>query len=211
MEYIKIVLSVHVIAGILSLLTGLLIFILKKGTSLHVNIGKTYYAAMTIVFVSSVYVSALKNNIFLLLVGIFSYYLVYTGILYNRNRTIEKMNAWNYSRIIFFAIIFLAMLIYGIYALIGGAYALGVILLVFGGIGGQLSKTDITFYVLKKENTAKNFAVRSHLGRMTGSYIAAVTAFAVNNIHFLPTVVVWLLPTVLGFGLISFYDRKYAR
>lgn len=211
MEYVKVVLIVHVIAGILSLLTGLLVFILKKGTSLHIQIGKAYYAAMTIVFVSSVYVSAVKNNIFLLLIGIFSYYLVYTGILYNRNRSAEKIGNWSYTRIIFFALIFLSMVLYGIYALIAGAYALGIILLVFGGIGGLLSKTDITFYILKKEQHAKNFSVRSHLGRMTGSYIAAVTAFAVNNVHFLPTVVIWLLPTVLGFGLISYYDRKYSR
>ena len=114
-------------------------------------------------------------------------------------------------RIIFFAVIFLAMVLYGIYALIAGATALGVILLVFGGIGAFLSKTDIMFYILKKEIKARNFSVRSHLGRMTGSYIAAVTAFAVNNIHFLPTVVIWLLPTVLGFILISYYDRQYSR
>ena len=166
---------------------------------------------MTIVFVTSVYVSAIKNNIFLLLIGIFSYYLVYTGILYNRNRSFEKMNLWNYTRIIFFAMIFLAMILYGIYALIAGAIALGIILLVFGGIGASLSKTDIFFYIMKKEQKGKNFSVRSHLGRMTGSFIAAVTAFAVNNIHFLPTVVIWLLPTVLGLILIAYYDRKYSR
>ena len=211
MEYVKVVLIVHVISGILSLLTGLLVFILKKGTSLHIQIGKAYYAAMTIVFVTSVYVSAVKNNIFLLLIGIFSYYLVYTGIFYNRNRTAEKIGNWSYTRIYFFALIFLSMILYGIYALTASAYALGIILLVFGGIGGLLSKTDITFYILKKEQNSKNFSVRSHLGRMTGSYIAALTAFAVNNLHFLPTVVIWLLPTFLGFGLISYYDRKYSR
>ena len=211
MEYVKAVLTVHVIAGILSLLTGLLVFILKKGTPLHVRIGKAYYAAMTIVFVSSVYVSALKNNVFLLLIGIFSYYLVYTGILYNRNRSAEKLNTWNYTRILFFALIFLSMLIYGTYALFIGAQSLGIILFVFGGIGAFLSRIDIVFYIFKKQEVKTNFSVRSHLGRMTGSYIAAVTAFAVNNIHFLPTVVIWLLPTVLGFILISYYDRKYAR
>ena len=211
MEYAKVILAVHVIAGVLCLLTGSLVFILKKGTAEHVKMGRAYYAAMSIVFVTSVYESAVKNNIFLLLIGIFSYYLVYTGILYNRNRSSDKMNLWNYTRIIFFAVIFLAMVLYGIYALIAGATALGVILLVFGGIGAFLSKTDIMFYILKKEIKARNFSVRSHLGRMTGSYIAAVTAFAVNNIHFLPTVVIWLLPTVLGFILISYYDRQYSR
>jgi uncharacterized membrane protein len=210
MEYVKSVLIVHVIAGALSLLTGLLVYLLKKGTSLHIRIGKIYYLAMSVVFITSIYVSLMKNNAFLFLIGIFSYYLVYTGILYNRNRSVGKTGPMDFIRILFFAIIFVSMILFGLYCLISGASGLGIILLVFGGIGGMLAKTDIYVYLLKKEVDKPNFWIRSHLGRMTGSYIAAVTAFAVNNIHFLPPIVIWLLPTAIGFFLIYFYDRKYS-
>jgi hypothetical protein len=42
---------------------------------------------------------------------------------------------------------------------------------------------------------------------MTGSDIAAITAFAGSNIHFLPMVVIWLLPTVIG--MIIYYNKRY--
>jgi hypothetical protein len=46
---------------------------------------------------------------------------------------------------------------------------------------------------------------------MTGSYIAAFTAFLVNNTSFLTPLVVWLGPTVLGFGVIWYFSRPYQK
>jgi uncharacterized membrane protein len=209
MDMIELILWIHVFAGAITLITGLIVFIAKKGGSLHRKIGRYYYFAMTIVFITSIYVSLLKDNIFLLLVGFFSYYLVYTGIKYHKTRVVHATSPNDYIRVIFFSLCFLAMLVIAAIAILKTNYALGIVLLVFGSIGSRLAYLDIQFFLLKKKREKENSWMKDHIGRMTGSYIAAFTAFAVNNIHFLPTLAIWLFPTVLGTMVIIYYNRKY--
>ena len=50
---------------------------------------------------------------------------------------------------------------------------------------------------------------QNHISRMGGSYIATVTAFlAVNNPPFIPGLVVWIAPGVIG-GFIIAKTRKF--
>jgi hypothetical protein len=65
--------------------------------------------------------------------------------------------------------------------------------------------------LLNKPATDQKVYLREHVGRMTGSYIAAFTAFLVNNASFLTPLVVWLGPTVLGFGVIWYFSRPYQK
>ena len=50
---------------------------------------------------------------------------------------------------------------------------------------------------------------------MLAAYIATFTAFAVTNITFLPGLLVWLTPTVIGSAgiamTITYYKRKFGR
>jgi hypothetical protein len=59
----------------------------------------------------------------------------------------------------------------------------------------------------------KNYWLLAHLQRMTGGYIAATTAFLVVNAQYspvvLPSVVVWLLPTVILTPLTIAFSKKY--
>lgn len=208
MDWIEKAMLLHVVAGALSLVTGLLVFVLKKGTSFHVKIGRVYFWCMTVVFITSVYVSVMKNNLFLLLIGFFSFYLVFSGIEYSKVRSITKTTLKHYLQVFSFATCFLIMVLLGLYSVFTSQMALGIILLVFGGIGASLSWDDVKFYILRRSRPPRSW-MKEHIGRMTGSYIAAFTAFAVNNIHFLPTVIIWLLPTVLGTGVIIYYNKRY--
>jgi uncharacterized membrane protein len=208
MDWIEKAMLLHVVAGALSLVTGLLVFVLKKGTSFHIRIGRVYFWSMALVFITSVYVSVMKNNLFLLLIGFFSFYLVFSGIEYNKIRSITKTTWKQYTHVFSFGACFLIMVLFGLYAVFTSQMALGIILLVFGGIGASLSWNDVKFYIFKRPREPRSW-MKEHIGRMTGSYIAAFTAFAVNNIHFLPPVVIWLLPTVLGTGVIIYYNRRY--
>jgi len=65
--------------------------------------------------------------------------------------------------------------------------------------------------LLNKPATDQKVYLREHVGRMTGSYIAAFTAFLVNNTSFLTPLVVWLGPAVLGFGVIWYFSRPYQK
>jgi hypothetical protein len=52
-------------------------------------------------------------------------------------------------------------------------------------------------------SASKIIFLRRHIGMAIGSYIAATTAFLVNNITFNPAWVLWILPTIIGTLLIS--------
>ena len=75
-------LLIHVAFGILALLSGLVLLLLFKGGKRHRVLGWIYAVCMTGIFITSVYVSLVKSNIFLLLVGFFSFYLVHSGVRY---------------------------------------------------------------------------------------------------------------------------------
>lgn len=85
------ILWVHVLAGMLSLISGLIVFISRKGDKLHVLLGWLYSFSMFVVFVSATYISVLKNNLFLLLIGFFSFYMVHSGIRVNRFRQTSQV------------------------------------------------------------------------------------------------------------------------
>jgi uncharacterized membrane protein len=198
----------HVFCGISSLISGLFVLFLKKGTSIHNRIGWFYFAAMSGVFLTSIIVSIYRLNFFLVLIGFFSFYLVHTGIRYRFVKSATESNLWDRTTTIIYGFIYLFLIGFSIYAFIKGATSLGIILSAFGLIGISLWKTDLKYFVQQKNFSAKHW-LGEHIGRMIGSFIAAVTAFAVNNIHFEPGVVVWLAPTLLGFPLIMYFNKKY--
>jgi hypothetical protein len=102
---------------------------------------------------------------------------------------------------------FIAM---GIRLLISGN-SFGVVLMVFGALGLRLVRTD--FANFKGQSKVKNYWLLAHLQRMTGAYIAAITAFLVVNAKYspveIPSLVVWLLPTAVLTPLIISWSRKY--
>jgi uncharacterized membrane protein len=204
------VLPLHVVLGFLSLITGLLVFLLKKGTSNHIQIGKVYFIAMLGVFLTSIWVSVLKGNLFLLLIGFFSFYLVHSGIRVNRFRKSGDVKLIDKIFTLFYGLCFLSMIGLALYGFFYGNRAMGIVLSVFGGIGLLLIKNEVRYYYLHFFPSNSDF-IKEHIGRLTGSYIAAFTAFAVNNVHFLPPVVIWLLPTVIGIFFIRKFSKPYQR
>lgn len=206
---IDILLFSHVTAGIVALLTGLMVFLLKKGTILHVNIGTIYTYMMYVVFISGTIVSIVHSNLFLLTIGLFSFYMVLSGVRYNRVRSVVMVSKIDPVITVFFALCFLSMLLLGVFAFMKGVVGLGIILSVFTVIGFSLLKHDFSFFIQKKHPKERLFWKREHIGRMIGSYIAATTAFAVNNIHLEPDFITWLLPTALGVPLIFIYTKKH--
>ena len=206
---VDILLFIHVLAGIVALITGLMIFLLKKGTVLHVNIGTIYAYMMYLTFITGTVVSIIHSNLFLLTVGFFSFYMVLTGVRYNRIRSVAMVKGLDKFITVFFAICFLFMFSLGVFAFMKGVNGLGIILTVFTAIGVSLLRHDFSFFLRKRQPKEHLFWKREHIGRMIGSYIAATTAFAVNNIHIEPDFITWLLPTALGIPLIIVYTKKH--
>src|SRR5437588_569476 len=57
----------------------------------------------------------------------------------------------------------------------------------------------------------QNFWWYDHMGGMIGSYIAAVSAFSVVNLRFLPPLVRWLWPVAIGVPVILLWIRYYKK
>ena len=75
----------------------------------------------------------------------------------------------------------------------------------FGTFGILLTVKD--FQTFKRITQNRNAWIKSHVGRMVGALIASVTAFLVAGLN-IGTVVVWILPTILGVPYIVYWSRK---
>ncbi len=202
----KLLLLTHVIGGSVSLLLGLFILVLKKGTKKHKLIGSIYFYAMLVTAIVALPMSYLHPNYFLFIIGIFTSYMLLTGKRYltKKSETDIKTTDWLFSAI---------MLVFGFGFVFFGLYNIfysnlfGVVFLVFGGISLFFVYQDFINY--KGKSSVKNYGLTTHIQRMVGSYIASVTAFLVVNNTMLPAVFAWLFPLVCFVPLIVIWSKKY--
>jgi uncharacterized membrane protein len=209
----KTFLILHIVGGFIGLLTGFVNLVRKKGDKQHKAIGKLFFLAMLTTGFSSLVISTIHPNHFLFIVGIFTLYLVGTGNRYiylkmhdndAKPKPIDYMITYT---MLFVGILFVG---FGILNLIR-SNSMGMALIVFGMIGLLLVKTDFTNY--KGDSPIKNFWLTAHIQRMTAGFIAASTAFLVVNSKYfpeqIPSVVFWLLPTMLLSPLIFKWSQAY--
>jgi len=221
--FIRISLIVHVTAGCLALLTGLGAILLRNNVKKHRPLGKIYFWCMTVVFVTAVYISSYKGNIFLFCVAFFTYYSCITAFrsLKLKKLHIEQKPHWvDWAIEGLFGITHLGFVGFGILLLIGKSTTMegaelrqfGIICLVFGLLGLNANRQSIKR--LRGNVEHSNYWLLAHIGGMLGSYIGAVTAFMVNNnnrfIH-LPQIVAWLGPAVLLVPLIIYEVNKFKK
>jgi hypothetical protein len=221
--FIRISLIIHVITGSLALLAGLGAILLRNNVKRHRPFGKFYFWCMTIVFVTAVYISSYKSNIFLFCVAFFTYYSCITAF---RSLKLKKLHIdqkpgrvdWGIE--ILFGLTHIGFLCFGILLLVGKSKTMGsdelnqfgIICLVFGLLGLNGNRQNIKR--LRGNVEHSNYWLLAHIGGMLGSYIGAVTAFMVNNnnrfIH-LPQIVAWLGPAVLLVPLIIYEVNKFKK
>jgi uncharacterized membrane protein len=206
-------LTLHIIGGTAGLFTGTINLVRKKGDKNHKLIGKIFAYSMLTAGFSSFVLSILHPNYFLFMIGVFTIYLVGTGYRYIN----LKMLGGDQRPTTLDWIITIGMLLAGLLFMgLGIRHVLaqnnfGIVFIVFGAIGLRSVKTDFDNY--KGKLKTKNYWLLAHLQRMTGGYIAATTAFLVVNANYspivLPSVIVWLLPTVILTPLIFVWIKKY--
>ena len=185
----------------------------KKGDKNHKLVGKIFSYSMLTAGFSALVVCVLHPNQLLFVIGVFTIYLVATGNRYIYLKMLDSnqrpaMLDWTITIVMLLAAI--AFIVLGI-KLLTEQNNFGIVFMVFGALAFRLVKTDFDNY--KGKVKAKNYWLLAHLQRMTGGYIAATTAFLVVNAQYspvvLPSVVVWLLPTVILTPLIISWTKKY--
>ncbi|UKN01060.1 DUF2306 domain-containing protein [Paracrocinitomix mangrovi] len=189
----------HIAAGHLALLAGIIIFIRKKGDQKHKVFGKIYTWSMLTIAFSAFYLSIAKNIPFLFLINVFVLYQLSAGWLSVR----KKMKPINILEVILLVV----FIVNGTYMITTG----NVVLIGFGALSILLAINEIRFfYGVHKQKIAANKWLARHIGLMIGSFIGAVTAFAVVNIRFVePAWIVWFAPTVIMVPLIQIWTKKY--
>jgi hypothetical protein len=197
-------LYIHIFCGACSLVAAFGAMLVGKGRYPHKVMGSIFFYSMTGIFVTSIPLAMIKHNLFLLLIGIFSYYLAFSGWRYAKNRS-GKVSAidWIASGVMLVAA--LGMMGLGIFYILSNTSKWPV-LLVFGSLGGLISISNLKSYQTHQAWAGQR--ITNHLTAMLGAVIAALTAFSVTNIPLEPKIILWLGPTILIVPLISWWTRK---
>ena len=199
-----ILLSIHILAGSVALLSAASALLTEKGKKFHVLIGKAYFWSMVIIFLTAIPMSIITGNVFLFLIAIFSFYLAFSGMHFAKNRTGVP------TRVDLIAVNF--MFLSGV-----GMWILAIIffidndsqfitLIVFGFLALFLGYGD--FQTFKNQTAIGKERIAKHLTNMMGGTIAVVTAVLVVNPPYNPEWVWWILPTVLITPIIFWWNKK---
>lgn len=206
-KIISILIYIHAFLGGIGLLSGIASVLVRKGGLYHKSTGKIFSYAMLCSSLISLVIASMPGHesLFLLLIGVFTIYLVLMGVRFLKFRDASRRATSADS------LISSAMLCASLVMLIIGAASLfremdnSVLYVFFGAFGSFLSFRDIRFF--KKSDRNKTLWLKYHLGRMIGALIASVTAFMVAGLD-LTGLIFWISPTALGTVYIFYWNRR---
>lgn len=194
----------HIVFGTIGFLFGYLALFSKKGSYLHKKSGIIFVFSMVFSVLLSILITFIPKheNLFLVLIGCFTFYLVFSGFraLQFKTKSISLLDKIM-SCSLFFVGLFMCM-----QAVVRAIYSqkLNLLFLFFGATCLLLSWADYRFYKQVKLNY-----LTQHISRMIGGLIAATTAFIVAGLH-LTQPLFWIVPTLLGTFFIRYNIKKHA-
>ncbi len=200
----ELLLGIHILGGSIALLSAAVAVVTKKGGQQHRRFGRYYTAGMLCIFVTAVPLALLTNNVFLFLIALFSFYLVFSGFRFARNKSgVPHVQDWIAVTTILLSGVGMAALSF-IFLRQGNAQ--WVTLIAFSLIACGLGITD--FKTLKNHNATGKQRVSRHLTNMLAGTIATVTAALVTNVTTEPIWVAWLAPTVVITPVIFYWNNR---
>ena len=199
----------HATFGGIALLSGFVALVTPKGNTLHRRGGKIFYYTMLAGAFLAIIISNLPNHKspFLFVIGIFSSYMILSGkriLSLKKLYRGEKVSSQEFILPVTMLLVSIVMGVYGI--ILNQKGTIGTVLIVFGIIAASMAIRDIQLF--RSKPTDKKFWLYQHISKMTGGYIAAVTAFIVVN-QFLPGLYGWLTPTVIGTIYITYHQFRF--
>ena len=206
-----ILLIVHVVAGAIALLTAV-ISVASKATTVshrvHVVTGTIFVVCMAIISITGLPLAYLKGSLFLLMIGVFSGYLTWSGWRYARNRTGRPVSV-DWAVVAVMIVVGAGLIAYGLWSLIQGS-SFGVVMIVFGGISLFLCSLDLRIF--RAGGATGKLRISQHLSMMLAGTITALTAFSANILsRYIPSQLeplAWLWPTALLVPVIIVWGRR---
>ena len=213
--------ALHIGAGSVALIVAPVAMIVRKGGKAHRQWGRVFFWAMFAVFVSALGLLAISPSVFLFVLSILSFYAVFSGVRALRRKRPERGEEATWlDRFGAVAAILtgLSFILWGVLPLLNiyaneipASFALlGV---AFGVLLAQMGWEDLRGF--GKPPRERNWWWYYHMGRMTGGYIAAATAFIVQVVGpLLPASLdwtAWAVPSVVGSVLVRVWIERYRR
>ena len=206
-----ILLVIHITAGSIALLTAFVALVTAKGGVIHVRAGRVYAIGMSVIFLTAVPLAVLGADVFLLLMAFFSFYLVFAGWRFARNRS-RRTQPVDWIAVAIMGLTGLGMWAYAVVLGLSGS-GQWVTMLAFGFIAVALSVADGLYFIQGRRSNRRPAAYRRiqrHLTNMMAGTIATVTAVMVVNVSLNPVWLPWLLPTIVITPLIVWWNVKTA-
>lgn len=201
-ELFKILIIAHATLGGISLIAGFIAAITKKGSQPHIQSGRIFYYSLGGSILLSLIAANMPehSNPFLFAVGIFSGYFIIIGKRAIRYKL--PMHVFNTDRIIHIVMLVTCVLMVMVPLIISKSFH--IVAGVFGLVGMIFAIKNLLD--LRNAEQVRNNWLKMHIGNMSGGYIASVTAFVVVN-NFLPGVISWFAPGIIG-GILIYYTSK---
>lgn len=207
-------LVVHVMAGFVALFVAPGAMLARKGSHWHRRWGKVFVGAMSVVAASALFLALAGGDTFLSLVAIFSFYLAFSGWRVLRRKRLvsgDRPPTLDLGVTLVTLLASGSLALYGVWQIAAGS-SFGAVAVAFGALGCTLSGRDLRNMIHPPQE--KRWWWFVHMVNMLAAYIATVSAFSAVNFDFLPPLVQWLWPTVVGtpaiFAWVTYYKRRFA-
>ena len=200
---------VHIAAGTVAVLTGVVALATTKGGRRHRQAGKTFVASMAVVVATVFVLVAIDPTTFrivLTLVAVFSGYLAFSGYrVLARKRSPATAHTVDWLAAGSVVLACLALGGWGVSWVLGGD-SFGIVMIVFGVIGVTFGGLELRQF---RRGASGEWLV-NHLQRMLAAFIATVSAVSAVNLTPVLGVGAWLWPTVVGTPLIYYWSKRYS-
>ncbi len=212
----KLLIYSHILSGSTVLLLGILNFVNRKGAKNHLLIGKIYVGAMWWICLSALLIlSFYRFSFFLLVISVITFYASFVGLRVLRRKQVGSESWYDRAVAALTSLFGISLFGYGIYVFwpFTQFSVVGLLSLIFGFVTFKNGFDDLRFFY-RKPAQDQNWWLSQHIGAMGGSYIAALTAFAVQNggIFFADQSyrwLTWVLPTMIFAPVLSIIQRRF--
>lgn len=215
MSILDILKPVHILAGSLTLISGLVAMTSKKGQARHRLSGKIFFWSMALTTLLGLNAGIFKPALHIFIpIAIISFYQAATGY---RILFIKTLNKGQQPQIVDWVLTIGMLLTASVFVILGAVNLntdlfFSIVLFAFSTIGLYCCGVDLYNYTRKPKN--KYYWLFIHIFRMSHGFIAGLTAFLVNNsklFPFLPQVLLLIIPISVGQPIISWTIWNYHR
>jgi hypothetical protein len=193
----------HIAAGFTGFFVAPVALAVRKGSRAHRRWGLVFFWAMVVAGCTAIVGSQHIHSTFLLLTAVFSLYMAgfgYRSLFLKPLAWDARVEAFDWAVAYLGLVVFLGTVGYAV-------FARNIPVGVFGALGAMTAFRQLRGYANAGRWT-KNQWLLNHISGFLASYIAAVSAFSVTSMPFIPFPYNFLWPTVLGVPLIRYWHQR---